>query len=598
MTDGRPRQRQYRDVDITDQEWASDFIADFLKAYGFENVTFNPGASFRGLEESIVNYNDNTPRVVETPHEQLSVSIAHGYAKATGEPALCILHNVVGTLNGAMGLFNAFWDRVPIVALSGTGPMKKQERRPWIDWIHTANVQGNLVREYVKWDSQPASLLDAVDSFTRAYRIANTPPMGPVYVTIDHDLQETPIEEPIPIPDLEQYEPPSRMAPDPAAINKAADLLVEAEMPVIVADAVGDSRDAVDALVELAETLGAAVIDPFYRRYNFPNTHPLDLTGTDVYKEADVVLGLDLWSLDMVFDEVDNATHEVVDSVEDFSLIDIGTHELERSSLVTGYEATRETDVPILADTELAIPELTASISERIREDTGRRQTIEERRAYLADRHDTQRSTWRDEVEAQWDAEPISVERLAAETWEVIQDDQWVLVNGTFRDWAHRLWQIDEYDRYIGGRAGGMGVGYGIGAAIGAALAFENSGRTPINFQADGDLLGYLNALWVLGHSEPPLFTVVHNNRAFYNSTNHRMDVANHRDRDASPDRALVGTGIWEPTPDYATIAESMGVSGFGPIERPEELRPVLSEAWEVAKAGNPVLVDVVCQPR
>ena len=98
------KEREIREVDVKDQEWGSDFIADLVKAYGFDFVTFNPGASFRGGEESIVNYNDNVPKVITTPNESLSVSIAHGYAKATGEPALCIMHNVVGTLNGSMGI--------------------------------------------------------------------------------------------------------------------------------------------------------------------------------------------------------------------------------------------------------------------------------------------------------------------------------------------------------------------------------------------------------------------------------------------------------------------------------------------------------------
>jgi acetolactate synthase-1/2/3 large subunit len=458
MTSGQPPVRDFVDVDTSAQEWGSDYIADLLKAYGFEYVSFNPGASFRGLEESIVNYNDNVPQVIETTHEGLSVSVAHGYAKATGEPALCILHNVVGTMHGAMSLYNAFIDRVPVVALSGTGPMRKSTRRPWIDWIHTALVQGNIVRDYVKWDDQPDHIDGAAESIARAHRIADTAPKGPTYVTLDHDLQEGALEEPMAIPDLEQLGPPSRMAPDPAAIGEAADLLAEAEMPVVLVDQVGDSRAAVAALVDLAETLGAAVVDPRKRRFNFPTTHPLNLSGTEVYREADVVLALDVWSLNYTLTDTDRTRHVNTEAIEEpYALIDVGTQELGASSLFPQYYARRETDVSILADTELAIPALERAVAERLDADEGQRQRADDRFESLAERHREQRATWQAEAEAAWDETPIATARTAAEIWRLIEDEPWALVNGTLRGWSHRLWEIDEFDQYIGGSSGGGG---------------------------------------------------------------------------------------------------------------------------------------------
>jgi len=187
---------------------------------------------------------------------------------------------------------------------------------------------------------------------------------------------------------------------------------------------------------------------------------------------------------------------------------------------------------------------------------------------------------------------------VAGEIWDVIEDEEWVLTNGTFRGWAYKLWDIDEYDQYIGSYSGGSGIGQGIGQAIGGALAYQETDRIPINLQPDGDLMFYPGGLWTIGHYGFPIFTVVHNNGSLYNSTSHRMTLAEHRGRDASFESALVGTGFYKPTPDYATMAESMGVSGFGPVEDPDELGPTLREAWQVVKSGDPVLVDVVCQPR
>jgi len=593
------RKRVHRDVDVSGQEWGSDFIADLLKGYGFEIITFNPGASFRGLEESIVNYNDDDPEVIQVPHEGLSVSIAHGYAKATGEPSLCVLHNVVGTLHGAMGLFNAYIDRVPVFALSGTGPMRKSERRPLIDWIHTALLQGNLVRDYVKWDDQPWHVDGVADSFLRGLQIANTPPKGPVYVALDHDVQECPLEDPMELPDFEAYGTPSGMAADPSALDQAASLLVTAEQPVILVDQVGDAPESVQPLIELAETLGAPVFDLRWRRYNFPTSHPLSHTGMEIPANTDVVLALDVWSVDYGVTDSDSITREsdlLVD--DDYALIDVGIHRAGSSSLVPDTYALKPTEVAIAADTALAIPSLLEAVQTHLGEDETRRDALEARASRLGDRGIDQRAEWRRIAKEKRSETPISPAALAAEIWEVIRDDEWVLVNGMLRGWAHRLWDVDEFDAYVGSHSGGGGVGYGIGAAIGGALAYRDTDRIPINLQPDGDLMFYLSALWTIGHYELPLFTVMHNNRSLYNSTNHRVRLADFRGRDDSLEQAFIGTGYDNPTPDYASIAEALGVQGYGPVEDPEDLRPTLEAAWEDVKRGKPVLVDVVCQPR
>ena len=605
MTDhtNAPPERERQPVDVTGQEYGSDYIADFLKGYGFEFVTFNPGSSFRGIEESLVNYNDETPRIIETPHEGLSVAIAHGYAKATGDPAVCILHNVVGTLHGTMGLFNAYCDRVPVVALAGTGPVQKSKRRPFFDWIHTAQIQGNLVRGYTKWDDQPVDVDGVADSLLNAINIADTPTKGPTYVALDHGIQEGELDEPIELPAFEKFEPPSRIAPDPAVVDRAADLLVDADLPVVLADSVGDSREAVDALVELAEALGAPVYHSHRvgtpHRYNFPNTHPLDLSGTDHYRDADVVLALDVWSPNFTLTDTDPATHEKTEALRgEFALVDVGAHNTRTSGLVSDTFALRETELSIRADTALAVPALRDAVQSRLESDAAARKRAETRLDELAGVNAETRAGWQADAEAVRDETPISLPRAMSEVWDVIEDEEWVLTNGTFRGWAYKLWEIDEWDQYVGSYSGGGGIGQGIGQAIGAALAYEDTERVPINLQPDGDLMFYPGGLWTIGHYELPIFTVVHNNGSLYNSTNHRMNLAEHRGRDASFERALVGTGLYEPTPDYASMAESMGVNGYGPVEEPDELGPALRAAWDDVKNGEPALVDVVCQPR
>jgi acetolactate synthase-1/2/3 large subunit len=268
--------------------------------------------------------------------------------------------------------------------------------------------------------------------------------------------------------------------------------------------------------------------------------------------------------------------------------------------LVPGYYEIRETSVSMLANSELAIPILKDAIDKRIGNNAEIKNRIKNRTQRMGEIHTSQRETWKSMVKEHWDENPISIPRLAQEIWEVIQDDDWVLVNGrlAYGGWPHKLWKIDEFDRYFGGDSGGGGVGYGIGAAIGGALAYSDSGKLPINLQQDGSLLQFPSALWILGHYKIPLFTVVHNNHALFNSTNHRMKLAEFRGRDSSRERALIGTGLDDPITDFAKLAESMGVSGYGPVTDPNELRPTLQKAWDEMKTGVPVLVDVISQDR
>src|ERR671911_2329432 len=244
--------------------YGSDLIVDLLKLLGIEYVALNPGSSFRGIHDSLVNYESGrqpNPEIILCCHEEIAVAVAHGYAKAAGKPMAAIVHNVVGLQHASMAIYNAWCDRAPILVMGGTGPMNSSKRRPWIDWIHTALVQGNLVRDFVKWDDQPVGIESIPESLLRAYRTAVTEPQGPVYVCYDVDVQESPITEPIALPDPRHYGPPTPLAASPDAVQQAAEWLVGAEHPVIIADAVGRHPDAVRALVELAELLAMPVLD-------------------------------------------------------------------------------------------------------------------------------------------------------------------------------------------------------------------------------------------------------------------------------------------------------------------------------------------------
>jgi len=221
-------------------EWGSDVIVDMLKAFEIEYVAVNPGSSFRGLHDSLINYGGNhMPEMILCNHEEIAVALAHGYARATGRPMAAVVHNVVGLQHSCMAIYNAWCDRLPVIVLGGTGPMDTTHRRPRIDWVHTASVQGNLVRDFVKWDDQPASVEAIADSFIRAYRLATTDPMGPVYVCYDVDVQEEKLNGAVQVPSLDRYPAPLPMQSPEEGFEKTIRWLLEGKRPVILADWVG-----------------------------------------------------------------------------------------------------------------------------------------------------------------------------------------------------------------------------------------------------------------------------------------------------------------------------------------------------------------------
>src|SRR5246500_5845498 len=179
--------------------FGSDIIADALRALDIPYIALNPGASYRGLHDSIVNYLGNEqPQMLLCLHEESAVAIAHGYAKVTGKAMGAAVHSNVGLMHATMAVFNAWCDRMPMVILGATGPVDATKRRPWIDWIHTARDQGAIIRNYTKWDDQPASPAAAREALLRASWLSNAKPQGPVYINLDAEMQESGLEKPLP----------------------------------------------------------------------------------------------------------------------------------------------------------------------------------------------------------------------------------------------------------------------------------------------------------------------------------------------------------------------------------------------------------------
>jgi acetolactate synthase I/II/III large subunit len=576
---------------VSPPKYGSDVVVDLLHAWDFPYVPLNPGSSFRGLHDSIVNYGGDRPQIITCPHEKVAVGIAHGYAKASGQPLPVILHDLVGLLHGTLAIYHAYIDRVPVLVLGGSGPMDITRRRPNIDWIHSANVQGNAVRDFTKWDDEPRSIGAIPEVLARAFRVAMTEPSGPVYVALDAGLQEDVVEEEITPIDIARVGPPAPIGPDPNALRELARILSRAERPVIIPGYAGRDPAAFGHLVELAELLGAGVVDT-NTRLNFPTRHDLNVTGSDVIEDCDALLFLDVKDMGKPTQALDSTTRRISSRIPDGAkVLALGFDDVNLSSWSHDFAALHATDLSIVSDTSVALPLLVEACKELVADD-GRDRSA--RRSELAAIHARTHERWETDARAVWDDSPVSSPRLAAEVWGAIRDHDWVLTAGTASDWALRLWDFDRPYRHPG-RSIGTATQFGI--SIGVALAHREAGRLVVDLQPDGDLMFDVGALWVPAHYAIPMLVVMFNNRAYFNDWAHQERIAAQRDRPL--ENAYVGMDIDKPAPDFAAVARGFGWHAEGPIEAPDALGAALSRAVAVVtQERRPALVDVVCRPR
>jgi len=450
----------------------SDVMVEALRQLGVDYVASNPGSSFRGLQESVINWGGNSsPEFLTCLHEESSVGMCHGYAKVAGKPMAAALHGTVGLQHAAMAVYNAYCDKVPAILLAGNH-LDATDRRNRVTWAHSVQDAAAIVRDYTKWDDTPASLQHFVESLVRAYKIAMTPPMGPVLVVADAHLQEAAAgSKRVTIPPLSRAAPP---VGDAGAVAEAARLLVDAESPVIIADRVASTPAGMSRLVQLAESLEAPVIDQF-GRMNFPNDHYLNhsFRARQLLSRADVILGLeveDFWgTVNRLQDRAQLQEARIARS--DAKLISLGAGELFFKSNYQNFARYMPVDLAITGDAEATLPELIESIQRLA--SANRRSRFAERAQRLRQDFVAMKKAQREAAVYAWNASPVSTARLCMEVWELIKDRDWCVTSSemAFQSyWPQRLWTMNTHQQFIGG-SGGYGVGYGAPAAVGAAIA-------------------------------------------------------------------------------------------------------------------------------
>jgi acetolactate synthase I/II/III large subunit len=573
------------------QSPGSDYMVDVLKALDIDYVASNAGSSFRGLQESITSYGgNNKPEFLTCLHEESAAAMAHGYAKVAYKPMAVACHGTVGLQHAAMAVYNAYCDKAPMVILAGNH-MEATDRRPGAEWSHSALDCVKLVRDFIKWDDTPLSLTHFAESTVRAYKLAVTPPMGPVAIQLDGHLQEADTHGVVPrIPKITTPQPPHG---DTAALREAARLLVNAENPVILSGRTARTPEGMDLLVELAEALQAPVSGS--GRMNFPNQHYLSQGGRGLIRQADVILGLEetsLWdTVNGMRDQVHRTAYRV--AKDDVKLISIGSNDLFIKSNYQMFQRFQPVDLDITGDAQASLAYLIEEVKQQM--PRNKRSKLAEREQRYRKSHMQGLEQARQAAAIGWNLQPVSMDRVSMELWDVMKDRDWSYVSRLPS--ASRLWDMNKHYHHIGG-SGGAGVGYNLPATVGAALANRDLGRFSVSIQPDGDSLYAPGVLWTAAHHRIPLLMVMHNNRAYHREVMHLQNMANRRQRGADDGSgAKIGNVFEDPFINFATLAQSFGVYSEGPITDPDDLGPAIKRATEIVDQGLPALVDVVCQP-
>jgi thiamine pyrophosphate-dependent acetolactate synthase large subunit-like protein len=556
--------------------WGSDIAAQMLRRFDIPYVSLNPGASYRGLHDSLVNHLGNErPGMLLCLHEDHAVAVAHGYAKVTGKPMGCVLHSNVGLMHGMMGLYNAWCDRVPMFVLGATGPVDSVKRRPWIDWIHTTKDQGALVRSFVKWDSEPTSAQALVEAMCRANLVTRTEPTAPVYVCLDAGLQESRLETEPEWPDLARFAAPAPVPPARSAIEQAAALLAKAERPLILFGRGARTQEAWDARVRLAERLGACVMSDLKTASMFPTDHPahviapfnvLPVPAREILGQADVILALDWIDLGGALRQAKRVGPVAAGIVA--ATLDHHLH----NGFNMDYQELPPADVFMSASADEVVAALLDELG------AGRKNPWRERVA--PKRKETGGS--------------ITLNQVATELRGAFDDPDKVGFASLARGWPIDLWPHRDPIAYLG-KDGGGGIGSGPGISVGCALALQEQGRHAVTVLGDGDFVMGANAIWTAVRHRIPLLILINNNRSYFNDELHQETVANTRGRE--PSNRWIGQRIADPEPDLAKLAEAQGAVGIGPVREAADVKAAIRKGVEVLKSGGVCLIDFHITP-
>ena len=572
--------------------WGSDVVAEVTRRLDLKYIALVPGASYRGFHDSVVNYLGNeNPQMVICLHEEHAVSIADGYGKVTEEPMAVALHANVGLMHASMPIFNAWCDRTPMIIFGATGPVDAHRRRPWIDWIHTSKDQASIVRDYTKWDDQPASPQAAVESVLRANQITRTAPCGPVYICLDVGLQESPLTERISIPDPARFAPaPSPAAPQ-ASVLQVLQAIDRAKFPLILMGRVSRKQADWDRRVRFAEAIGAAVLTSSNDPAAFPTTHPLHFAApclrpskaaTALIEKADLIISLDWLDLAGIFRMSLGAAQ--TQNPAEKTIIHCSVDSVRTNGWSMDHQALAAVDNPIFAEPDQFVAQM---LDEMDAKKTAKIKARPEMKnlAHWNDATMSKSSPTRGQPMSLWDM-AMTVREFAKK--------QPVTFARLPIGWPGEAYEFDGPLSFMGNDGGGA-VGTGPGHTIGAALALKDTDRLTIGVLGDGDYLMGVSALWTASHFEIPVMIVVADNRSYFNDEMHQERVAQMRSRPAQ--NRWIGQRIDDPRVDLVAMARAQGFASEEPVSTVEALAKALKRGAEIVANGGRYFIDSVVQP-
>jgi thiamine pyrophosphate-dependent acetolactate synthase large subunit-like protein len=561
--------------------FGSDLLVDRLAGLGVRYLAMNPGASIRGLHDSLVNPPGRAPELLLTLHEEIAVAMAHGFSKAGGGTMAVGVHDTVGLLHASMAIFNAWADRSPVFGIVGTGPLDAARRRPWIDWIHTVNDQGALVRDFTVWNDQPTSPAALLASTDRAWAEIHRAPVGPGLIGLDVDVQETEVDH-ADYAERLAVGPgvASRLAPDRDMVDAIVDELRASRAPLFVTDR-PLSAAASAHLVELARRTGGGLHE-VGGGISFPVGAPNDVTESvdSAMAAADYLVLVEARDPTWALGPVDLHTRRSLTKWRGTPAASIGVSgAMDKSWMVA--ESPGPDRLELTAEPELALAALLDGWGSEVRP--------------LASPFAAAAAMPGPALpDATSDARGIHRGHLGRAIAGALDGVEWTVSNGVIGNWARRTLRFQAPDQFLGRSLAG-GLGYGPGASLGAGLAYRGSGRVVVDLQGDGDFLYTPQSLWTAAHHEIPLLVVIDSNRSYFQDERHQRAIAVNRGR--SPERVGVGIAIDEPAVDHAQLARSFGISSIGPIDDYAALERALATAVAQVRAGEPVLLDVRTSP-
>ena len=579
--------RQPQNLGTPRMRWGSDVVAAVTRKLNLKYIALVPGASYRGFHDSLVNYLGNeNPQMVTCLHEEHSVSIADGYGKATDEPMAVALHSNVGLMHATMTIFNAWCDRTPMVIFGATGPVDAHKRRPWIDWIHTAKDQGALIRNYTKWDDQPASPEAAVESVLRANQMARTAPRGPVYICLDVGLQEAPLKEDVLIPDVSRFAPAEPPCAPLATMKRARAILKKAKFPVILMGRVSRDKGDWDRRVQLAEALGAPVVTSSNDPSSFPTMHPLHLAApgvrasreaTALIKRADVILSLDWLDLAGFLRGClgPSQTQQPANKIIIHSSLDI----YRTNGWSMDHQALPAVDVPVAATPDTFVGQLLDGFGRKRAPAAGLKNIV----------HWSRTAAGRARPEK---GVAMTLMNMALTVREFARGRSITFARLPI-GWPGQGAEFTGPLSFMGNDGGG-GVGTGPGHIVGTALALKGSGRLTVGVIGDGDYLMGCNALWTATHMNIPLMVVIADNRSYYNDEMHQERVAVMRSRPVQ--NRWIGQRLDDPPVDLIAMARAQGFDGEAPVATSEDLMAALERGARVVAKGGRYIIDSLVQ--